>query len=176
MARDKEADSARQFLDLALQADQTSEEAAREPGLHAVDAAKEPSSRRAIASRDEIGDRSAISWNQCQQVRVHSIASTGGLGHQVLAGFKEQSEVVGPVRKSDRRQVRFARGHTGDRQRITRIALARPARPLALDTAEVRRHFAYRKAGLLHRPGERSAERGRPRRRRSHPARWREPR
>jgi hypothetical protein len=152
-------DATRQSLDLSVEACETDEERASELRLDRAIAPQQAAGRSPMASRDEVRDRPTVAGRQREQMRVESVAGARGLGHQILAGLEEQSELTRPIRQPDRRQVRLPRGHAGDRKRVARIALARTTGPLALGPAQVRRDLTNGESGAQHRPRERRPER-----------------
>jgi hypothetical protein len=93
-------------------------------------------------------------------VSVEPVAYPRRLCHQILARLEQEMQLARPIGQSDRWQVWFTGRDPGDRKGIARVALARPTRPLALGTTEVRRHLAHGEPGALGRPRERCPEGG----------------
>src|SRR5450759_705175 len=94
-------------------------------------------------------------------MRVEPVPRTRCLADEVLARLEEEMQLTRPIGQPDGQQVRLTGRHPGDREGVTRIALARPPGPPALGTAQVRWHLADTEPGALDRSRKRRPERRR---------------
>jgi hypothetical protein len=114
-----------------------------------------------MSSGDEVRGAGAIAWPDGQQVGMQAVANPGRLGHDILARFDQQVDLAAGVDHADGRQVGLARRDPRDREGITGVGLARPARAQPLPVAELGRYLANIETGRGEDSGSRAAKGGR---------------
>ena len=82
--------------------------------------------RLELAAADELGDRPTVARQQDHEVGVEAVAGPGLSVNEVVTSVGQQAELGRAVLEPDRRQVGLAEGHPGDREGVTRVALAGP--------------------------------------------------
>ncbi len=73
---------------------------------------------------DEVRDGPAIARHEDEQMRVEPVPHAGRFPDEILLGLEEESQLARAIGEPDRWQVRLTGGHPGDRECVTRIALA----------------------------------------------------
>lgn len=73
---------------------------------------------------------------------VEAVAGPGLSVNEVITSVGQQAELGRAVLEPDRRHVGLAEGHPGDREGITRIALAGPTAAASFAPAQLRRDLA----------------------------------
>jgi hypothetical protein len=117
--------------------------------------------RRELAAADELGDRPGVARQQDHEVGVEAVAGPGLSVNEVVTSVGQQAELGRAVLEPDGWQVGLAEGDPGDREGVTRVALAGPTAAASFAPAQLRRDLAHDEPGRDEVVGHRGTVQGR---------------